>query len=372
VSSISGTKKQISKSKLTFKQYEYEAILLIFLMLRFVFKNLPDLKVYFTAQPIFGLSNTYCIVLGTAVLFGVFIFLSSAFGNLIKHNGPEFEKPVAVIIVIFLSCPASLPFLFDTASLSGSQMLYPFALFVLSVFLINKPFFKLLVPLICAVYFLPATFTSEIFFSVLRKGAILYVPLILLLLFLDMKKQQIVRLIGKKAVNKEIKASSYLFYTGLTVSIGAFFLSLFKFRSFPDSIFSSDQHLDRYFFAGLLISAPALITAFALLHIAAKNKFPAGVISASWLTPILMLVLCVNNYYGLWIPFLVISLFAVVFYGIKQKSQILLNAVQTAEGRMLKNKFVFVMFLLAMASLSNVASTSLSPVFEKLFSELPF
>jgi len=344
-------------------------------------KNILGLAKYFTAQPIFGLSNTICIVFGIAVLLAVCIFLASVFGQLIKKNETDFEKPVLIFVSLFFACPATLPFLFDTNSLSGTQMLYPFALFLLAVYLIGKPVVKWLVPIICALYFIPALYyPSMSFFTALRKGAILYVPLILLFLFLDMSKKYIVPKNAQKESKNVIFTwdHSVLFIISLLVSGGSYiYNNLAKgYFSFGESFYHTSQHIDGYLFACLLITSPVLFTVSATIYRSVKISFPKWVFDCFWIAQILLFPLFKNNYYGLWIPFLVISLSSFVFYGIWQKSSAMLSAARTIGNFFSERKLLFYFFLITMASLANTYSHNngpyLSTIFRNIFYNVPF
>jgi uncharacterized membrane protein (DUF485 family) len=354
------------------KKYEFELILLPFLLLRFVFKNILTYTKYFTQEPIFGLSETLNIVIGTSVMLLACLYLASIFGRIIRANGPDHEKPVIFFVALFLACPVTLPFLFDSNSLSGTQMLYPFALFVLSVFLLSKPFVKWLVPLICAVYFVPALYKSEVFFAVLRKEALLYVPLILLFLFLDMMKVHIEPSNKKKKQTANESNFSILFITSCVFSAGSYIYTLVRGKSYSEAFYGTEQKLNLYFLVCLLLAAPALFGAGVVLYKAVKSNYPANVYRIFLIAPFLLLLLSKNNYYGLWIPFLTISLFLLVFYSIWQKNPAILSAVRIAGDYLSENKFVFYIILIAMASFSNVSSTYLSDIFQKIFSTVPY
>jgi len=354
------------------KQFEYEIIILIFLLLRFVFKNILGFATYFTKQPIFGFNDKLSILIGTAVLFIICTFLAMIFGKLIRSNGAEYEKPILFFVAFFFACPASLPFLFNTDSLTGTQMFYPFALFILSIFLISKPFVKWLVPLICAVYFVPAVFTNEIFFSVLRKGAILYVPLILLFLFLEMMKIQIEPGSKQKKTINMKSASSILFFVSLLISIASYIYTLTRGKSYYEDFYNNIQRLNGYFVVCLLIVTPALAAIGAVLYYAVKNKFSMPVFDIFWRAPIVLFILYRSNFYGLWIPFLIISLFLVVFFSIQKKNPAMLSAVRTVGDYLSAHLFLFYITLIAMASLSNVTSAYLSTLFQKIFEIVPY
>jgi hypothetical protein len=354
------------------EQYEYEIILLVFLLLRFIFKNILFFKEYFTKEPIFGFSDTLNIVIGIMVVIITCIYLSYLFGQIIKINGPDYESSVIFIVALFFACPASLPFLFDVNSLSGTQMLYPFALFTVSVFLITKPIVKWFIPLICAIYFVPSVYTSEFFFLSLRKGAILYVPLLLLFLFLDMMRKSIKpNNKNKKQPSAEL-TSSVLFRISFIVSVGAYIYTIVKHMSNDEIFHSVEQKLNWYFLVCLLLIAPALCVICIILYKAVKNSYAFSVFSVFIIAPLLLLPLSKNNYYSIWIPFLILSLFLLVFYSIWQKNPAILSAVRIVGDYLSGHKFVFYIILITMASFSNVSSNYLSDIFQKLFSTVPY
>jgi len=363
---------KISVLKENIKHYEYEIILFVFLLLRFVFKNILNYKKYFNEKTIFGLSDKECIAIGTVILLAICVLLASVFGRLIRSSGENYEKSVLYLVALFLACPASLPFLFDINSLSGTQMLYPFALFVFSIFLIGKPFFKWLIPIICAAYFIPAVYTSEVFFEALHKGAILYVPLILLFVFLDMMKKHINPGSKKKKQSAHESNFSILYIISCLVSAGSYILTLFRGRSYNEMFFGTGQKLNQYFLACILIVAPTLCGVCAVLYNALKNGYPKKIFQVFAIAPLLLLLISRSNYYGIWIPFLVISLFLIVFYSIWQKSPAILAATCTFGLFFEKHKFLLFFVIMTTASLSMVDSSYLSSSFQTVFENLPY
>lgn len=375
------TESKYSSLKDRLKQYEYEIILLAFFLLRFVFKNLLGLKKFFTQQPVFGLSDKYSIFLGTAVLVLVCIYLALLFGHLIRRNGKEFERPFLLLVSLFFACPATLPFLFNTQSLSGTQMLYPYAIFILTVFLMYKTVVKWSVPFICALYFLPAIHTSEFFFSAMRKGALLYVPLILLLLFLDMKKELIAvsqkqrTPIKRKSTSgnpKFFSSNNLLFEISLLVSIISYIYTLVRGKSYSESFFNTEQKFNAFLFICLMISAPILIGAAAVLYNAIKNKYNLSVFRFFGPAIVLLFVLSKNNYYGLWIPCLILSMSFIVFNGVWQKNPPMLNAVCKVGDFLWKYNYLFFIVLIGMASFSNTTTSFLSDAALKIFDKIPY
>ena len=371
---IAGSEIKKPPLKVLLSKYEYEIVLLAFLLLRFVFKYVLGMKEYFTKQPVFGLSANWSIFTGTVVLLFVCIFVAAFFGRLIRKTGNDFEKPVIFLTALFFACPASLPFLFNTASLSGTQMLYPFALFILTVFIADKPFFQWLVPLICAMYFLPALFSSEVFFAVLRKGAILYVPLILLLSFLGMMKKNIGP-DNKKMLFNYRSFSFILFVMSFVVSVGSYIYTLTGSKYYWGEGFynlGQSQKIDGYLAVCLLIASPVLAAGGMLLYKAYKNSFSGTVFDVFWRAQIVLFLLYKSNYYGLWVPFVILSLFTVIFYSIRQKNSAMLSAVRTLGEFISENKFIFYIVLIVMASLSNVTSDFTSKMFRTIFERIPF
>ena len=353
-------------------QYEYEVILFVFLSLRFFFKNILGYKKYFTDQPVFGLTDRISIIIGTVVLLSVCACLALIFAQLIKKTESSLEKPVIYLIALFLASPVSLPFLFDTNSLSGTQMLYPFALFIISVFLVNKRILKWLIPFICAFYFIPAVHTSEFFFLALRKGALLYVPLILAFLFLAMKKNQIEPCGKKKQQTASESNPALLTIISLVVSAGSYIYTLIRNKSYNEMFYSNEEKIDLYFLAGILLAAPALYGVCAVLYKAVKNKYPSNIVNVFAISPFLLLLLSGNTYYSVWIPFWVMSLFVFIFYSIWQKNTAMLNAARDVGGYISEHQFIFYIVLIVMASFSNVSSSYLSNFFQDIFSILPY
>lgn len=378
---IAGNEQKIQLVKEKFQQYEYEVILFVFLLLRFIFKNLMGLGKYFTAQPVFGLSSTMCIILGAAVVLTVCVCLACFFGQLIRKNGSDFEKSIFILVALFFACPSTFPFLFDTGKLSGTQMLYPFTLFIFAVCLIGKPVVEWLVPVICMIYFIPALYTSAFFFTALQKGAILYVPLILLLLFLDMMKNTDSRL-KKKNQDKEPETlaknqlsviNPAMFVCGLLVSISSYIYFLMKGNiHFGENVYGSAQKIDIYLLVCLLITAPLLFAVRTILYYGLKNKFLKSIFNVYLCFIILLFPLFWNNYYGLWVPFLTISLPMFVFFAVWQKNPAILFAINALSEFFLKRRLLFLFFLIAMASLSNISTYYSSDFILKVFHYIPF
>lgn len=361
-------------------RFEYEIILFVFLLLRFVFKNLLGYKRYFTDKAIFGLSPTAGIAIGTIVMVFVCLLLAVLFGKLIRRNGAEYEKPVTILTALFFACPATLPFLFDAGSLSGTQMLYPFALFIIGVYLISKPALKWFLPIVCAVYFLPAAIKpSENLFQALYKGALLYVPLLLLLAFAFAMRKSLEPL-KKPAKAKKNKTASKngpepadaaALAAGLLVSAGTYVFAVSKL-GWAEPFYNIQQKIDGYLFAAFVIVAPVLAALGAVLNAALNNKFPKTILNVFLYAPLILVPLCWNNLYGLWVPLVTMALSALVFYGVWQESPAMLSAVRAVADWFLERKMALYIVLIAMAALSNVSTGFISNSVQQIFNRIPF
>jgi len=378
---IEKTQENTNGLKNSFGRFEYEIILFVFLLLRFVFKNLLGYKRYFTDQAIFGLSPKAGIAIGTIVMVCVCLLLAVLFGKLIRRNGAEYEKPVMILTALFFACPATLPFLFDTDSLSGTQMLYPFALFIIGVYFISKPALKWFLPVVCAVYFLPAAIKpTENLFLALYKGALLYVPLLLLLAFAFAMRKSL-EPVKKPAKSKKNKTASAkngpepadaaALGLGLLVSAGTYAFAVSKL-GWAQSFYNMQQKIDGYLFAALVIIAPALAVLGAVLNAALNNKFPRTILNVFLYAPLILVPFCWNNLYGLWVPLVVIALSALVFYGVWQESPAMLSAVRAVGDWLLERRMTFYIVLIAMAALSNASSAFLSQSIQRIFTNIPF
>ena len=354
-----------------FKQFEYEALLFVFLLLRFVFKNINDIVGYFTAQPVFNMSDSMSITAGVILLIATIFVVAKWFGKLIKTNAASFEKPFLYFIALFLACPATFPFLFDAAEAGGSQLLYPYALFIFSVFITDKPVVKWLLPLVCAAYYIPAAYSGEVFFEILRKGAILYVPLILLFLFSNMMRTRLAP--ENKNQSIDIRSSpSLLFVFCLVASIGSYVYTLFINKPYYMNFYNFAQHLDGSFITGLLIAAPAAAAAFVVTRIAAKNKLATGVADVFIYAPILLFLFFRNNFTGLWIPFFLLSVYMFILSGLRYKNPAILAATTSVGLFFERHKFLFILTLMVTASLSDTSSPYLANAFQTVFRDLPF
>lgn len=377
---MAGAKAGKSTLKERIQQYEYEIILFAFFILRFIFKNLLRYQKYFNSEPIFGLSDKFSIAIGTAVMLAICFVLAIMFGRLIRANGSEYEKPVIILVALFVACPVTLPFLFDISSLSGSQMLYPFALFIIAISFIGKHFLQWFIPIICALYFIPALYSSEIFFTDLYKGAILYVPLILLFLFLDAIRniesgvQQTKTKKDKTSLSKEVLSvwDSTILRISLLVSVISYVYCLIRGRSYGEAFFYQQQKLNLYFLAGLLIAAPLLIAVFSIIKNVTVTGYLKKVIYVFFISQVLLFPLYRNNYYGLWIPFFTISLSVLIFYCVWLNNAAMLSSVKTMGDFLWERKFLFFIVLIAMASLSNVSSDYISTFFKQIFEVVPY
>lgn len=355
--------------KKIYESFENEIILFVFLALRFVSKNIFKLKMFFTEQPVFNLSDNLNVLLGATVLFLVLLILTFFFGRFIKTCEDSYQKPIIALVALFLACPASLPFLFSTEQVSGGQLLYPFALFIFAICLARMPFVKWVVPVICAIYFVPAFHSDEIFFSFLHKGSILYVPLIILFLFLYVMNKPLETGKGKVALDPR---SIALIASTVIVSIASYTYSYSRGYRWAEALGAMDQKIDLYFFIALLIVSPVLVAFGTILYKAVKNKFPMTVFNFFFRAQILLLPLFAHNYTGLWVPFLIISLTMFVFYSVQLKNPAMLAAVKSVGEYILERKFIFLMALIVMASLSNTTSTFLSGAIKSFFSILPY
>ena len=141
------------------KRYEAEIVLSAFLLLRFFFKNILGYQAFFTEKHVFGLFAVPSVTLGAVVLVAVVLCTAALFGKLIRGAGEESERPLIFLIALFFACPVSLPFLFDPNGISGTMLLYPFAVFLLAVLVFDKPGIQWFVPVICILFFVPAVHT---------------------------------------------------------------------------------------------------------------------------------------------------------------------------------------------------------------------
>lgn len=354
--------------KKTGSPLEYILVLAAFFALRFAFKNVLRFRDYFTIQPVFNLSDTYVLVAGLLVLAFVIVLLALFFERILRSCDGELEKPVILLIAFVLACPAAFPFLFDQERSNGAQLLYPFAVFVFGLFIAQKPIVKWIVPVVCTVYFVPVYHTDEVFFSVLHKSALLYVPLILLFLYLDTVKTFLQT--GKKA--SADKQSQLLLIVSAVFSGGAYAYSYFRGYRWGDALFPSDQKISLYLLIALLIVSPTIIAFVAVMVNALKNKFPSNVFAVFWRAQIVLVFLFRNNLLSLWVPFLVLSAAMFVLCAVKAKNPAMLAAVKTVGESMLDRKFIVFMVLIAMASLTNVTSAYLSSAVQSVFSTLPY
>lgn len=363
------------------KRVEYELIVFAFLLLRFVFKNVLGLQTYFTQEKVFGLSGLGSILLGAVVLTAACVYLASMGSRLIRREKKEDERPLILLACLLFACPAALPFLFDTDNLSGTQMLYPFALFLLAAFCAGKRAVRWFVPVICALFFIPAVHSGEVFFAALRKGALVYVPLILLLLFMQAettpaapraKKQSTAKAQTRSGGRQTLSAPNLLFIAALLVSVFAYAYTLFRGKRYSEAFFDSYQPLDGYFFIALAVCAPLLAALGTVLTLSAGDRRIKRALLFLVLTAGVMLVLCADNYYGLWIPFLVISMSLVVFNQVSKENAAVLAAVRRVGDFCWKYNYLFFIVLLVTALFSDTTSSFVSDTTQKIFDKIPY
>ena len=351
-----------------------------FLLLRFIFKNILQLGKYFTELPVFGLPKPRCILLGAIVTLAVCFYLAVLFGRLIRKNGPDFEKPVSVLVAFFFVCPSTLPFLFKADELNGTQMLYPFALFIFAISLIGKPAIKWLIPFICALYFIPSSLTKEVFFNVIHNEAILYVPLILLFLYLDMmnytnpetRNEKQKKIPDGSVSNHASNMNPAILIISFLISITSYLYVLKKGINSGEYIFSHVQKIDILFVSCLLVTAPFLFAFCLTIKYAILNKFSKSVLVTCLFSFILLFPLFWNNYYWLGVPFLTISIATIVFSNAWQKNPAILSAAGKTYNYFLNHKLLFCFLIITSASMSNVSSFYGSALISKVFDHLPF
>jgi hypothetical protein len=318
------------------KTYEYELVLFLYLSVRFVFKNILGVTGYFTAEPVFGFSNAMSVVTGLILVVFVCASLSMLFGQLIRKNGKEHETPLLLLTALFFAAPVTLPFLFganthaftsSTVSLSGTTMLYPFALFLSVFFIMNKPYIRWAVPLLCVLLIAPPAGLLASGFDFLPRMAVLYVPLILMVLFFNCFNKYLqfktTRSTDRKTSNRKPKtASPSDVWESLAVLVLSLLFSAASLayavvnRNFVlrESLYGMPQNADRYLLISLLMTAPALAAVVWVMVSAIKKGFsPVWVLVFLSLQAVLF-PLFRDNYYGLWVPFLVLSFFLFTFF----------------------------------------------------------
>lgn len=376
------------------KTYEYELVLFLYLSVRFVFKNILGVTGYFTAEPVFGFSNAMSVVTGLILVVFVCASLSMLFGQLIRKNGKEHETPLLLLTALFFAAPVTLPFLFganthaftsDTISLSGTTMLYPFALFI-SVFLVmNKPYIRWVVPLICALFITPPTGLLASGFDFLPRMSVLYAPLILMVLFINCFNKYLLfkamRSTNRNASNRKPKtASPSDFWESLAVLILSLLFSVASFayavttRNFIllESLYGMPQNVDRYLLVSLLMTAPALATTLWVTVSATKKGFASEWVFIFLSLQVVLFPLFRDNYYGLWVPFLVLSFFLFLFICIYHGNSAVLSAAKIFGDYCGKHKFLLLFLLIAMASFSNTSMIYSSSFLFNVFGRLPY
>lgn len=352
-------------------QIRYEFMLIVFLGFRFIFKNLPDVTDYFTEQPVFNLPSFVSILLGSLVLFLVIVLFSVFFEKTVRGVGAKSERSFLFFFAVFLANPVALPFLFNASGVGGSQLLFPFAVFVIALFLAANRVSQWLLPLLCSVFFIPLMFSSESFWIFLRKSAVLYVSLILLYLFIKAIRP-FDNTDNKSRIGRYKTPDFYLFLLCATVSALSYFISLTSETDYSINVFRLTQEIDLRFAVALALASPVVITAVAVLRIAMKSGFSKAAIEACLLSAILLFPFFRTNYVGLWIPFLVLSLYMLILVCVSRGSASMISAVTTVGSFFEKHAFIYFVFLMVTASLSDISSAYLSPVANSIFGSLPF
>lgn len=360
-----------SKSENFFKQilklHEYEIVLFLYLILRFFVKRYFESADFFTAYPIWGNGVVLNTALGSIVMIMACLALAFFFGKVIRANGEENEKPVLILVALFLACPSALPFLFTSSGASGTYLLYSFAFFLFAVFLSEKKYVKWLIPVICALLFIPAKYSSAVFLSVFFRGSGMYIPLLLVWLFLNCvnsNKQPANKkgMINKNKTDRLEKEDFYLFGLSFIIIVGAY--TFLYSRKLSGGLSGFSQEIDSKLLVCLLVSLPALITVLSVLIPAAKTEFPRTIL----LLPILMLPLFNGRYYTEWIPFTVILFFLLAFYLILHKNSKILSAVNATYEFFLRHKLLLMFALISTSMLSNVNSITTNPIGSFFFS----
>ena len=339
----------------------------LYLILIFLAKRNFEPADFFTAYPLWGTNAVLNMVLGLVVLIAVCLSLAFFLGKVIRTNGEENEKPVLILVALFLACPSALLFLFKTSGSSGTQLLYPFAFFLLAVFLSEKRYVKWLIPVICALLFVPAKYLSTGFLTIFSKGSGMYIPLLLVWLFLNCvnsNKQPANKkgMINKNKTDKLEKEDFYLFGLSFIIIVGAY--TFLYSRKLSGGLSGFSQEIDSKLLVCLLVSLPALITVLSVLIPAAKTEFPRTILPL----PILMLPFFNGRYYTEWIPFTVILFFLLAFYLILHKNSKILSAVNATYEFFLRHKLLLVFALISTSMLSNVNSITTNPIGSFFFS----
>lgn len=368
---IAQNKSNGATTKKILGQFECEIILFIFFLLRFIFKNLHGISAYFTSNPIFNIPVWASIATGFFVLLSVLALMSFGLGKFIKSFPLDFRNPLIYIVALFLACPASLPFLFSTESADGTQLLYPFALFIVSLSIARIPIIRWLLPFLCATFLVPSIYSSDNLFLFLRKGAILYIPLIMLYLYLNMITPHL--LDDKKFTHADIKSPhSILFFLSVLSSFGSYMHILISDKPFYENAYYSSQPLDRHFIVSLLIAAPAVVTAAAVLRTALKNKFPYHLFATFSYSPFFLLLFFRGNYTGLWVPFVLLSAYMLVFFTVRLQNRAMLSAVGTVASYYETHRVLFFVLLITTASLLDTSAPYMANAVKDLFRAVPY
>jgi len=350
-------------------RFRYEAFIFIFFIFRFAFKNLPPIGRYFTVQPIFDMSEKASIAVGTVVLLTTCLGLAFLFGKLLSSGAAEQKKHLSYLVALFLASPISFPFLYNSQAVNGSQLLYPFALFVFALIISQSSILKWLLPAICVLFLVPATLTSESLFSYLQRGAILYIPL--LLLFLLLKLNFVWQKISD--IKSDVKSDDFvLFAVCFLASVGSYLYSYKNiiFSQIPFFFPARDANLG--FFTGIVISAPALAAGFWFFRKITKSKQAASGSSFFVFAHILFLPTFKNNFIGLWIPFLLISTYMFILIAYQRQQPSAVTAIEEFGVFVEKHGFIFLILLMSMALLSDHSSYYLSDLLKHVFAPTPF
>lgn len=376
------------------KTYEYELILFVYLSVRFVFKNILGVAEYFTAEPVFGFSNATSVVTGAILVVLVCASVSILFGHLIRKNAEDYQTSLFILTALFFASPVTLPFLFGanthaftsgTVSLSGTTMLYPFALFISVFFIMNKPYMRWAIPFLCALFIAPPARLLSSGFDFLPRMSVLYVPLILMVLFINCFNKYLLfkamRSTNRKASNRKPKTVSPSdVWESLAVLVLSLLFSAASFsyavttRNFVvrESLYDMPQNADRYFLLSLLMTAPAIVAVLWIMVSAIKKGFsPVWVLVFLSLQAVLF-PLFRDNYYGLWVPFLVLSFFLFLFICVFHGNTTVLSATQKFGDYCVKHKFLLLFLLIVMASLSNTSLIYASSFLVNVFGRIPY
>ncbi len=350
-------------------RFRYEAFIFIFFLFRFAFENLPKIGRYFTVQPIFDMSEKASIAVGTVVLLTTCLGLAFLFGKLLNSGAAEQKKHLSCLVALFLASPVSFPFLYNSQAVNGSQLLYPFALFVFALIISQSSILKWLLPAICVLFLVPATLTSESLFSYLQRGAILYIPLLLLFLLLKLN------FVWQKTsdIKSDIKSDDFvLFAVCFLACIGSYLYSYKNGNLFQIPFFFSARNPTNGFFSAAVVALPALIVGGWLFREITKSRQTALSPSVFFLVHILSFPTFKYNIIGLWIPFLLISTYMFIFIAHQRQQPSAVTAIEEFGVFVEKHGFLFLILLMIMALLSNHSSYYLSDFLRNFFYNTPF